>query len=116
MPLRVGAAVQLEGRVISDHAPTAQTGGGQEAVDRPFPGVGMLGHRREDATRDAPDVARMKMLGEHRRDDLVLRATANSRGVFGAAEDRVSAEEGRGYEPGHGGFSQYFDKFDYNHI
>jgi hypothetical protein len=44
------------------------------------------------------------MLGEHRRYDLVARAAANSGGVFGAAEDRVSAEEGRGYEPGHDGF------------
>jgi hypothetical protein len=58
----------------------------------------------------------MKMLGEHRRYDLVARAAANSGGVFGAAEDRVSAEEGRGYESGHGGFGRYFDKFDYSHI
>jgi hypothetical protein len=41
------------------------------------------------------------MLGEHCRYDLVARAAADGGGVFGAAEDRVSAEEGRGYEPGH---------------
>ena len=116
MPLGVGAAVQLKGRVIGDRAATAQTGGGQEAIDRPFLGVGMLGHGCEDAPRDAPDVARLKMLGKHRRDDLVLRTAADSRGVFCAAEDRVSAEEGRGYEPGHGGLGLYFCTIDSNHI
>src|SRR3546814_216392 len=64
MPLRVGAAVQLEGRVIGDHAAPAQTGGGQEAVDGPFAGVGMLGHGCKDTARDAPDVAGLKMLRE----------------------------------------------------
>lgn len=63
----------------------------------------VVGHRfsigvkdGHDILRGAPDVARLKMLGEHHRDDLVLRATADSGGIFGAAEDRVSAEEGRG--------------------
>ena len=83
MPLRIGVALQLKGRVIGDRAAMAETGGGQEAVDRPCRGVGMLGHRGEDATGDAPDVAGLKMLGEHRRDDLVSRSAANRRGVFG---------------------------------
>ena len=104
MAVRVGTAVQFEGRVVSDHATAAQTGSGQETVDRPFGGVGMLGHGREYATRDAPDVARLKMLGEHRRDHLVVGTTADSRRVLGAIEDRPSAEEGSGYEPGHGGY------------
>jgi hypothetical protein len=102
--------------VIGYHAATTQTGGGQEAVDGPFLGVGMLGHGGEDAPCDAPDVARLKVLGQHRCYDLVARAAADSRGIFGAAEDRVSAEEWRGYEPGHGGFGPNFDVFDYNHI
>ena len=103
MPLRVGVAVQLEGRVIGDRAAKAQTGGSQEAVDRPCRGVGMLGHRGEDATGDAPDVAGLEMLGEHRCDDLVLRPAANGRGIFLPPEDRVGAEEGRGDESRHGG-------------
>jgi hypothetical protein len=56
------------------------------------------------------------MLGKHGRYDLVVRAAADSGGVFGAAEDRMSAEEGRGYEPGHGGFGRYFCEIDCNHI
>ena len=116
MPLRVGVALQLKSRVIGDRAAMAQTGGGQEAVDRPCRGVGMLGHRGEDATGDAPDVAGLEMLGEHRRDDPVLGAAANSRGVFGATEDRVSAEEGCGDEPGHGSSGRYFNVIDDSHI
>ena len=102
-PLRVGVSVQFEGRAIGDGAAKAQTGSGEEAVDRPCRGVGMLGHRGEDATGDAPDVAGLDMLGEHRCDDLVVRLATNGRGVFGPAKDRVGTEEGRGEEPGHDG-------------
>ena len=106
MALRVGvAAMQFKSRVIGNHAPLAQAGGGQETVNRPFSGIGMFGHRREDSARNASDIACLKMLGKHCRDDPVLRPAANSSGVLSTTEDRMGAEEGRGYEPGHGGFS-----------
>ncbi|MCY4560227.1 MAG: hypothetical protein OXF79_28490, partial [Chloroflexi bacterium] len=49
----------------------------------------------------------LEVLGEHRRDDLVIWSPTNRRGVFGPPEDRVGAEEGRGEEPGHDGSESY---------
>ena len=46
--------------------------------------------------------ARVKMLSKHLRNDLVVNASADCGGVFGAAEDRVRAEQWPGDEPGHG--------------
>jgi hypothetical protein len=62
--------------VIGDDATSAQTGRRQEAIDRPFVGIGMLGDGSENAPRHTPDISCVKMLGEHRRDDLVVGATA----------------------------------------
>ena len=64
--------MQLKGRVVGNHGVTAQTGGGQKAVDGPLGGIGMFRYGRKNATRYAPDIARLKVLGKHRRDDLVL--------------------------------------------
>ena len=102
--------------MIGDRAAMVQAGGDQEAVDRPCRGIGMLGHRCEDAPRDAPEVAGSKMLGEHRRDGLIFRTAADSRCVFGAAEDRVSAEERCGDEPGHGSSGRCFNVIDDSQI
>lgn len=109
MSLRVGAAVQIEGRVIGDRAFVAQARGSQETVDRPGRGVGMLGHRGEDATGDALDVAGLEVVGEHRRDDPILGAATDRRGIFSTAEDRVGAEERRRDELGHGRSGQLFN-------
>ena len=105
--LAVGAAVQLKRRVTGDDRIAAQAGSSQKAIDGPGPGIGVLGHGREHTARDTPDVARPLMLGEHRGDGPVAGAAANGGSVFFAAEDRVCAEEGRGYEPRHGGFGMF---------
>ena len=56
-------AVQLQGRVIGNDATRAQPRGCQEAVNGPTAFVRVLGHGREDLAGDAPDVARLEMLG-----------------------------------------------------
>ena len=89
----VGVAVQLECGVVGDHPARAQAGGRQEPIDRPGAGVGMLWNGGEDSARKAADVARLQMLGEHRRDDLVGRRAAEGRGILGAIEHRRGAEE-----------------------
>lgn len=61
----------------------------------------MFGYGREDLPRDAPNIARSKMLGEHRSDDLVIGFATDGGGVFSAPENRMRTEEGRRYEPGH---------------
>ena len=76
----------------------------------------MLGYRGEDATGNAPDVAGLEMLGEHRRDDLVFRPAANGRGILRPPEDRIGAEEGRGDESRHAGSGDFFNRLAVNYI
>ncbi|MEQ8828099.1 MAG: hypothetical protein RIC82_10005, partial [Parvibaculum sp.] len=60
---RISTAVKLEGRVIGDNAAAPQAGCRQETIDRPLGGIGMLWDGRENAPRDALDIAGPKMLG-----------------------------------------------------
>ena len=78
-PLRVGAVMQREGRVIGDRTVVAEVGGGQEAVDRPCRSAGTFAHRREDTTGDTPEIASSKVQSGHRSDNPVLWAAAQSR-------------------------------------
>ena len=89
VPFRVGVAVQLQGRVIGDDAARAQPRRRQEAVNGPTACVRVLEHRREDLAGDAPDVARLEMLGKHCRHDPVARLSADGGGVLGPADAAV---------------------------
>ena len=108
--------MQLQGRVIGNDAARAQPRRRQEAVNGPATRVRVLGHRREDLAGDAPDVARLEMLGKHCRHDPVARLAADGGGVLGPAEDGMRAEERRRDEPGHGNLPRYFVKVFHNHI
>lgn len=61
----------------------------------------MFGYGREDAPRDALNIARPKMLGKHRSDDLVTGFATDGGSVLAASENRMRTEEWRRYEPGH---------------
>ena len=61
VPLRTGVAVQLQGRVIGDHAARAQPRGRQEAVNGPVARVRVLGHGREH-TAVSPCKARARYI------------------------------------------------------
>ena len=102
--------------MICNHPVDSQSRGSKESVDDPFPSVSMLWNGSEDATGDAADVPGSKMLSEHLRDDLVIGTAADSRGVFGTAENGVVAKEWSGNESGHGVCKSNSFKFDYNHI
>lgn len=85
--------MKLKGRVIGDDAAAPKMGCCEKAVDRPFVGIGMLGNRRKNASRNALDVAGLKMLGEHGGYHLVVGLAPDSHSIFGPAKDRPGAEE-----------------------
>ena len=91
--------------MISDDAAGTQAGCSQKTIDGPRLGIGMFGYGSEDTPCDAPNIARSKMLGEHCSDDLVAGFATDGGGVFGASENRMRAEEGSRYEPGHNDLS-----------
>ena len=61
----------------------------------------MFGYEREDAPCDALNIARSKMLGKHRSDDLVTGFATDGGSVFAASENRMRTEEWRRYKSGH---------------
>ena len=61
----------------------------------------MFGYEREDAPCDALNIARSKMLGKHRSDDLVAGFATDGGSVFAASENRMRTEEWRRYKSGH---------------
>ena len=65
----------------------------RKRFDRPFGGIGMFGDGGENTSRDALDIAGLKVLSEHGRDDLVVGTATYCDGIFGAVKDRVRAEE-----------------------
>ena len=55
----------------------------------------MLGYGREDFAGDAPDVARLHMLGKHCRHNPVTWLAADGGRILRPAEDGTRAEEWR---------------------